>query len=115
MTPQKGRCNLKRNRAMLLRFTDGELEALTAKAHKAGLSRESYCRQILSGAEVREAPSADVPALIRESRRAGSNIHQILRTANAIGLVDVPRLREAIDELHSVNRLITDAYTTRAP
>ncbi len=111
MTPQKGRCNLERNRAMLLRFTDEELESITAKARKAGLSRESYCRQVLSGTEVREAPTADVLTLIREMRRVGSNIHQLLRTANAIGLVDVPRLRETIDELRGVDKLITDAYS----
>ena len=85
---------------MKIRFTDDELKKLTADAGKSGLSRESYCRKVLSGAEIREAPPVDAPVLIR---------------ANSIGLVDAPELRKTLDELHSVDKLITDAYTTRSP
>ena len=49
---------------MKIRFTREELDALNGKARRAGLSRESYCRHILNGAEVKEAPPADVPTLI---------------------------------------------------
>ena len=41
---------MKRTLEMKIRFTRAELDALTKKARKAGLSREGYCRRILNGA-----------------------------------------------------------------
>ena len=97
---------------MMLRFTKAEMDALTKKSRKAGLSREGYCRRILNGAEVKEAPPADVPLLIREVRRMGYNIDQILKRANSIGLLDVPQLRKALEDNRAVEKLIVDTYTT---
>ena len=98
---------------MKIRFTKEELADLTAKAQKTQMSRESFCRNILNGAEVKEAPSVDVLTLIRETRRVGYNIEQLLRIANAKGLVDVPQLRKALEQNCEVERLIMDSYTTR--
>ncbi len=97
---------------MKIRFTKAELDTLTKKSRKAGLSREGYCRRILNGAVVKENPPADVPMLIREVRRVGYNIDQILKLANAKGLLDVPRLRKALDENRSGEKLIAETYTT---
>ena len=97
---------------MKIRFTKGELDALTKKARKSGFSREGYCRRILNGAEVKENPPADVPMLIREVRRVGYNIDQILKRANSIGLLDVPLLRKALEDNRAVEKLIVDTYTT---
>ena len=98
---------------MKIRFTKEELADLTTKAQKTKISRESFCRNILNGAEVKEAPSVDVLTLIRETRRVGYNIEQLLRIANAKGLVDVPQLRKALEQNCEVERLIMDSYTTR--
>lgn len=97
---------------MKIRFTKAELDTLTKKSRKAGLSREGYCRRILNGAVVKENPPADVPMLIREVRRVGCNIDQILKLANAKGLLDVPRFRKALDENRAVEKLIVETYTT---
>ena len=64
---------------MKVRFTKTELDALTKKARKSGLSREGYCRRVLNGTEVKEAPPADVPVLIQEVRRVGNNLNQIMK------------------------------------
>ena len=96
---------------MKIRFTRSELDDLTKKSRKAGLSREGYCRRILNGAEVKEAPPAEVPVLIREVRRVGYNIDQILKRANSIGLLDVPQLRKDVADLRTVEKMIVDAYT----
>ena len=103
----------KRTHAICLRLTEDELYTLTTKAAKAGISREEFCRRILSGAEVRARPPADVPQLIREVRRVGSNIGQILMIANAQGLLDVPQLRKAILDLREVEKLIVTSYRGR--
>ena len=64
----------KRNCRVEIYFTKTELENLTKKVRKSGLSREGYCRRILNGAVVKEAPPAELPLLIREVRRVGYNI-----------------------------------------
>lgn len=103
-----------RNCRVEIYFTKNELESLIKKVRKSGLSREGYCRRILNGTEVKENPPADVPMLIREVRRVGYNIDQILKLANAKGLLDVPRLRKALDDNRAVEKLIADTYTTPA-
>ena len=95
---------------MTLRFHRSELEALTQKARKANMSRESYCRAVLNGSEVKEGPNADVAQLINQIRKVGYNIDQILKIANGQGLVDVPQLRKALEETHQVAQQIIKAY-----
>ena len=97
---------------MKIRFTRGELDALTKKARKSGFSREGFSRRILNGVVVKEAPPAEVPLLIREVRRVGYNIDQLLKRANSIGLLDVPQLRKALESNRAVEKLIVDTYTT---
>ena len=104
----------KRNCRVEVCFTKDELYDLTKKARKARLSVGGFIRRAVRGIEVKEAPPADVPMLIREVRRVGYNIDQILKLANAKGLLDVPRLRKALDENRAVEKLISDTYTTAA-
>lgn len=104
---------MKRNHDMKIRFTKEELELLTEKANRANLSRESYCRKILNGAEVKEAPPADLPMLIQQVRRVGISLNQILKIANAGGLLEVPQLRKALEDNRAVEKLIVQTYTTR--
>jgi hypothetical protein len=56
----------------------------------------------------------DVPVLIREVRRAGCNIEQVLKLANAKGLLDVPQIRKALEENRAADKLITEAYAMPA-
>ena len=97
---------------MKIRFTRGELDALTKKSRKAGLSREGYCRRILTGAVVKENPPADVPMLIREVRRVGYNIDQLLLIARARNLLSAKDLEKALEGNRAVEKLIADTYTT---
>ena len=101
-----------RNHRVDIYFTKYELETLTKKVRRSGLSREGFCRRVLNGTEVKEAPPTDVPVLIREVRRVGNTLNQIMKRANALGLMDVPQLRKALDENRVVEKLIVDAYTT---
>lgn len=102
----------KRNCRLEVCFTREELSDLTKKARKARLSKGGLIRLAVKGVQIKEAPPADVPVLIREVRRVGYNIEQILRLANAKGLLDVPRLRKALDENRAVEKLIVETYTT---
>ena len=96
---------------MKSRFTKDELESLTKKSRKAGLSREGYCRRILNGATVKEAPSIDSMVMLRELKRIGYNLNEVLKKANAIGLIDVPEMRKSVTEIRQAVKSIQDAYT----
>ena len=101
----------KRNCRVVVYFSKDELDALTKKIRKSHLSREGFIRAAVAGKEVKDGPTADVPALIQEVRRVGSNLNQIMKRANSIGLLDVPQLRKDVADLRTVERLIVDAYT----
>lgn len=104
----------KRNCRLEVCFTREELSDLTKKARKARLSKGGLIRLAVKGVQIKEAPSVDVPVLIREVRRVGYNMEQILRLANAKGLLDVPRLRKALDENRAVETFIMETYTTES-
>ena len=52
----------KRNCRVEIYFTRGELDSLTKKVRRSGLSREGYCRRVLNESEVKAAPPADLRA-----------------------------------------------------
>lgn len=101
----------KRNCRVVVYFSKDELDALTKKIRKSRLSREGFIRAALADKEVKDGPTADVPVLIQEVRRVGSNLNQIMKRANAIGLLDVPQLRRELADLRTVEKLIVDSYT----
>ena len=102
----------KRNCRVEIYFTKTELETLTKKVRKSGLSREGYCRRILNGAVVKEAPPAELPLLIREVRRVGYNIDQLLMIARTKNWLIVKELEKALESNRAVEKLIVDTYTT---
>ena len=102
----------KRNCRVEIYFTKDELETLTKKVRKTSLSREGFCRQVLNAAEVKEAPPADVPALLRAMRQAGYNLDQTLKKFNATSVPDMPQFRKGLEEIRAATKLVSDAYTS---
>ena len=100
----------KRNCRFEVRLTKDEYYDLTKKARKAGLTTGAFVRLAVAGKEIREAPTADVPMLIREVRRVGYNIDQILKVANSKGFLDVPQLKKVLEDNRSVEKMIASAY-----
>lgn len=101
----------KRNHRVEIYFTKTELEALTKKVRKSGLSREGFCRRILNGAAIKENPPADVPMLIREVRRAGYHMDQLLKIARANNWLSVKELEKALESNRASDKLIAETYT----
>ena len=83
---------------------------LTKKAKKAGLSAGAFVRMAIAEKEIMEAPPVDLPMLIREVRRVGSNINQLLVIANTRGYPESAMIRKAFEENRAVEKLIGDAY-----
>ena len=105
----------KRSKQILLRLTPEELETITQNAEKANLPREKYCRMVLRGAKIKEAPPAEFYKLITEIRRVGVHLNRILRKAEAGGILDVPLIRESIEELHATQKMLYDTFQNEVP
>ena len=100
-----------RTTEMHLRLTPEEKETLTEKAKLARLSREEFCRRILNGAIVKEAPSVDVRQLLRQMRHIGGNLNQLLARANTVGFIDTIQLKKELAGLRKAQEVIVEAYT----
>ena len=100
-----------RTTEMHIRLTPEEKETLTEKANKARLSREEFCRRILNGATVKEAPYADVRQLLRQMRHIGGNLNQLLARANTVGFIDTVQLKKDLADLRKAQEVIVEAYT----
>jgi len=99
-----------RNHRFEVRLSKDEYNSLTKKARKAGLTTGAFVRMAVAGKEIMEAPPADLPLLIREVRRVGSNINQLLVIANTRGFPDSAMIRKAFEENRAVEKLIGDTY-----
>ena len=100
----------KRTREIKIRLTDEELAELNAKAGQTVFSREEFCRRAIAGKEVKQAPSPDIPILIRDIRRAGSNVNQLLKLAESTHLIDAPQMRKALVQTYLAADAVLKAY-----
>ena len=100
----------KRTHEIKIRLTAEELAELNAKVKQTIFSREEFCRRAITGKEIRQAPSPDVPILIRDIRRASSNVDQLLKIANATHLVDAPQMRKVLAQTYLAADAIYEAY-----
>ena len=91
-------------------FNSAEYADLQNKVCKTSLTASEFIRRSVKGASIKEAPPADVPYLLREFKRIGNNINQILLIAHTNGFLDTPRLRSALDELKEADRLVFRTY-----
>ena len=104
-----------RTKSILIRLTPEELEDITQNAERSKLPREKYCRMVLSGAQIKEAPPAEFYKLITEIRRVGVHLNQVMKKANAGGFLDVPMIRESIEELHATQRMLYKTFQNEVP
>ena len=99
-----------RNHRVVFYLNDREFEAFEEKAKRSSRSREAFIRKAIQEVQIKELPPADLHKLIWEIRRVGNNIDQILKIANAKGILNIPDLRKAIDDLREVEKLIVSQY-----
>ena len=101
----------RRNKAVVIRFTEDELKALNDKVKMAKLPREKFCRLTLLGSKVNAAPDADYVSLVNEVRRIGININQLARIAHQFPEVMNPdKLDYALEENHMVSSLLIETF-----
>ena len=100
----------KRTHEIKIRLTAEELEELNAKVKQTLFSREEFCRRAITDKEVKQAPSADIPILIRDIRRAGYNVNQLLKIAESTHLIDAPQMRKALVQTYLAADAVVNAY-----
>ena len=102
----------KRNCRVEVCFTKDELTVLSKKAKKAGLSIGGFVRHSVADKEIREAPPADIPMLLRAMRQAGYNLDQTLKRFNTTNVPDMPQFRKGLEEIRAATKMVSDAYTS---
>ena len=100
----------KRTNEIKIRFTSEELEELNEKVKQTMFSREEFCRRAITDKEVKQAPSADIPILIRDIRRAGYNVNQLLKIAESTHLIDAPQMRKVLVQTYLAADAVVNAY-----
>jgi len=72
-----------RTRAMLVRFTPAEIEAVRERARACGRPVARYAREVLLGATPRARRNTSADEALRQLARIGNNLNQLAHIANA--------------------------------
>ena len=105
---------MKEKKSLLLRIrvSPAEYEMIRSKAKISGLSVSEFSRRILTGEKVMAAPDADFPNLIREVKRVGSNLNQLLRKLNIVGIAHPLELERCEQDIQKTIEML---YRTFRP
>lgn len=92
------------------RVTQSEFDAIKKNQDKAGLRLSEYARRLLMGEVVVAAPPADLSYLIRELKRIGSNLNQLLKKLNVLGVAHPLELERCAGDIREILNLIYETY-----
>ena len=99
----------------LVRWTNEEFARVAAKADKAGLAMAAFIRAATlgdAGPRAQRRPPADHKALrqiLGELGRVGNNLNQIARSLNALELISLPELKDALHAYIEIRDAIFEA------
>jgi len=105
----------RRIRQSLVRWTDEEFSAVSAKADKAGLALGAFIRDVAlgdAGPRAQRRPPADhvtLRKILGNIGRIGNNINQIARALNSGELIRLPELKEALRAILAIRGAIFEA------
>ena len=101
---------MRRTKEIKVRMTEEEFDRVTALAQATVLSREAFIREALRGTTIRATPPAEYVEILREMRRMGNNVHQLLIKARTLEFVDEIMLQETVDMIRHMDRVFTEAF-----
>ena len=101
---------MRRTKEIKVRMTEEEFDRVTALAQATVLSREAFIREALRGTTIRASPPAEYVEILREMRRMGNNVHQLLIKARTLEFVDEIMLQETVDMIRHLDRVFTEAF-----
>ena len=101
---------MRRTKEIKVRMTEEAFDRVTALAQATVLSREAFIREALRGTTIRASPPAEYVEILREMRRMGNNVHQLLIKARTLEFVDEIMLQETVDMIRHMDRVFTEAF-----
>ena len=105
----------KRVKRVEVRLTDSERKLLDEKAHKSGLSRSSYLRDLILRSYVKPLPELDYLGYAEQLREYGKRIDKIARVANSTGYFMVDEYKEVMDAVMPLIRKIVEEVEKPVP
>jgi Bacterial mobilisation protein (MobC) len=94
-------------RAMLVRFTPAEFQAVRERAQVCGLAMARYVRETALGAVPRARQHHATDEALRQLARIGNNLNQLAHVANAKDVLPTEaRLELVLTELMAVARRV---------
>ena len=100
----------KKRKQIVITLTEEELDRLNKKVEKSMFNRSAFCRLILNGAELREAPNPDFYKLIAAVKDVGSKLDSILHKLNYQRVIDITALKEALDSNWEAEKLLWETF-----
>lgn len=82
------KANRFRNKQILLRVTEREMELINKKVNVSGFSREKYLRTMAIEGRIFKQDLESIRMLAAEIKKIGVNINQIAKIANETGSVE---------------------------
>ncbi len=99
-----------KTRRIFVRVTSAEYDSIKKNAIKSGLSMSEYARRSLVGERVMSAPPVEFIELIREVKRVGSNLNQVTRKLNALGIAHPLELERSASNITEVIDMLYQAF-----
>lgn len=99
----------KRNQRIVFYLTKEEEDQLNKKVKRTNYSRDGFLRQLVKGAIIQEAPTAEFHEVIRYLRQNGSTLDQLLRLARLREL-DTESLEIALAHNHATEQMLWDIF-----
>lgn len=100
----------RRTKQICVRLTDEELQVINDLVERTPYSRETFLRKAAIGAKLCENLPADYPGILRELRRIGSNVDQLLVKARALGFVDEVMLRSIKEQVNRMDAVFGQSF-----
>lgn len=101
----------RRNIKIDLRLNEQEMERLRRDVARSGWSRETYLRALIEHSVIKEMPSMDLVAVLRNLQQINNNINQIALVGNAKGFIDTAAYWENVDWLKkTIHELLEVMY-----
>jgi len=95
-----------RTKALLVRLTNKEHDALKEQSARTGRTQSDIIRSAWKKLKIIELPPADFAETVTELRRIGNNLNQLTRAANA-GKIDITEIKSVLSEIVAIDKKLS--------
>ena len=92
-----------RTKALLVRLTNEEHDALKKQSVRTGRCMSDIIRSAWKKLKIIELPPADFAETVIQLRRIGNNLNQLTRAAN-MGEVHIPEIQTVLSEIVAIDK-----------